>query len=311
MINFVVGLPRLGALFCILQRVLPFGAVLVASACRDAPGEAPEAQRAGEGEAGAPPGVEPPRVKADTDPLNPRGLEVYAGPVGSLRGTVKVTGDAPPLMADMLAKLPSEGCGRAHEMQRRLFRKGPRGTLADVLVAVTKYQGFVPASSEAVRVDMRDCAFSSRTVALTFGQRMDVYNHDATAYMPKLVGAPSQVLRVAVQGKSPVPLFVANPGRYALVEQSRPYMAADVFVVLFPTFDVTGLDGEFSVAGIPVGEVKVNAYSPSMDQTVERSVTVREGQTTRVDFELAFSKSKFDAAQKSKQEKTQNSAPSP
>jgi hypothetical protein len=181
-------------------------------------------------------------------------------------------------------------------MQSKLFRRGPRGTLGDALVTVTKYQGFLPARGESVRVEMQGCAFSSRTVALTFGQRLDVHNLDDTAYMPRLVGAPTQVLRVAMQGSDPVPLFPPRPGQYALTEQSRQYMTADVFVLLYPTFDVTGLDGEFAIESIPAGDVTVSAYSPSMGKVAEKSVTVIAGEALTVDLDLAFSQAEYEAA---------------
>jgi hypothetical protein len=190
--------------------------------------------------------------------------------------------------------LPAEGCEQAHALQRKLFREGANRTLADVLVTITEYDGFVPAKTEAVRVEGRGCAFGSRVIAMTYGQRLDVYNLDERAYMPRLVGAPTQVLRVAMPGGPPVPLFAPKPGQYGLTDQTREFIFADVFVLRYPTFDVTGLGGHFKIEGVPVGKVTVSAFSPAMGKVVHQSVQVTADKEQRLSFELTFSESEHN-----------------
>ena len=83
----------------------------------------------------------------------------YDGPVGTLTGTVTLTGDPPPSVAHTYPK----GCESAAAMYGTLFRTGQGGTLADALVTVTNYKGVVTPSPEPVKVTIRDCAFSTRT----------------------------------------------------------------------------------------------------------------------------------------------------
>jgi hypothetical protein len=244
--------------------------------------------------------------EAANQALNPKGLPAYSGPVGGVRGVVTVSGDAPPLVPAMVAKLPADACPRAHELHRKLYRQGVGRTLADVLVAVTEYQGFLPARGEAVRVDMKGCAFDGRIIAMTFGQRLDVFNLDAQAYMPRLIGTQTYALRVAMPGGGPVPVFAPQPGQYMLVEQTRDYMRADLFVLNYPTFDVTGLDGEFEIGDIPNGDVKVTAYAPALGKVVEKRVKIETGVTQTVSFEIPFSQSEHEALLKG-----EPNAPSP
>jgi hypothetical protein len=227
--------------------------------------------------------------------LNPKGLPVYSGPVGNVRGVVKVSGDEPPLvpeMAEKLDKLPPGSCPRANELHRRLYRQGQGRTLADVLVTVTEYPGFLPARGEAVRVEAKGCAFDARILAMTYGQHLEVFNLDAQAYMPRLVGPVSYALRVAMPGGSPVPIFAPKPGQYTLVDQTRDYMRSDLFVLSYPTFDVTRLDGKFEIPGVPAGKVKVSAYAPAFGKVVEQSVDVQAGDN-ELTLELAFSESEY------------------
>ena len=225
--------------------------------------------------------------------LNPKGLPVYSGPVGSVRGVVKVSGDEPPLVPEMVEKLPAGTCPNAHELHRKLYRQGVDRTLADVLVAVTEYAGYLPARGEALRVEAKGCAFGSRVLAITFGQRVDVFNLDGQGYMPRLVGTPSYALRVAMPGGAPVPLFAPKPGQYLLMEQTRDYMRSDLFVLSYPTFAVTALDSRFEIGGIPAGNVKVTAYSPALGKIVEQRVDVVAGAPVELTLNIAFSEPEY------------------
>jgi hypothetical protein len=127
--------------------------------------------------------------------VNPLAAAPYAGPTATLKGRIRIEGDPPPSQA---VEAP-EGCGEAAATYGKLFRVGQDGALADVLVTVTGYDGFVPAKEPAVKTQIHGCAFTRRTVAMTFGQRLEVFNLDkGQTYMPYLDGQPSRAAMVAV-----------------------------------------------------------------------------------------------------------------
>lgn len=210
--------------------------------------------------------------------LNPKGQTRYEGPTATLRGRVTIEGDVPPPTTLTVA----DECTRARDTYGRLFRVGPEGALADALVAVTGYDAFVPPTDPVVKVAIRGCAYDRRTVMMTYGQRLEVENDDPVAsYMPYLDGAPFEAIRVAVPRGAPVPLAPMAPGQYLLRDaMKRPYMLADVFVLKYATGDVTGADGRYSIEGLPVGKVRVDALLPIIRKTTGKDVELKEGDNT-------------------------------
>jgi hypothetical protein len=223
--------------------------------------------------------------------VNPRAEGPYSGATGTIRGSVTITGDDAPLLEDALAKIPAD-CKAAREMYERPFRVGMMKALADALVTVTGYSGYVPAKSEAVKLTAKDCAWASRTIALTLGQRLDVVSKDR-GYVPKLLGASMTAQLVTIPGGDPVKLYPMAPGRYVLTDSGKPYMNAEVLVLKYATFDVTGRDGRYEIAGVPVGDVTVTAFLPATMSTREARVRVEAGRVHDLDLELSFDAKQF------------------
>ena len=217
---------------------------------------------------------------------------LYQGPVGAIEGIVTMTGDAAPDLVPYIDKIPPD-CAIATNTYGKLFREGSGRVLADVLVAATGYKGYVKAKSDHVDLIARDCAWATKTLAVTFGQRIDVKSKDTRPYIPQLLGGPRGALLVAVPGGDSAPVFPQEPGHYVLIDAMRLYSKADVFVVRYPTVDVTGENGRYRIEGVPVGPVTVSALLPSTSGTASRQVTVSPNETVHVDLTLTFDQSTF------------------
>ena len=214
----------------------------------------------------------------------------YQGATGTVEGVVTMVGDAAPDMTTYIDKIPAD-CSIATNTYGKLFREGDGRSVADVLVAVTGYKGYLKPKADHVELLARDCAWTKKTVGVTFGQRIEVKSADTRPYIPQLLGGPAGALLVAVPGGDAVPVFPQEPGHYVLIDSMRLYSKADVFVVRYPTFDVTALNGRYRIEGIPVGPVTVSALLPSTSSADSRQVTVAANQTVSVDFALKFSRS--------------------
>lgn len=226
--------------------------------------------------------------------VNPKAEAPYRGPTGTVSGVVTMTGDEAPDMPEVTAKIPSD-CSPAAATYGKLFREGPGRGVADVIVGVTGYAGYVPEENPAQMADAAGCAWDSRTYVLTFGQSLDVRSRDSRPYVPDLLGAQLKAQLVAVPRGEAIHLYPEHPGRYQLTDSMRLFMLADVVVVKFPTHAVTGKDGHFVIPHVPVSKVKVSALLPATMEQVEKEVEVHAGELVEVQLSLPFDRKAWDA----------------
>jgi len=227
--------------------------------------------------------------------VNPDNLPAYSGPTGNVEGIITASGDLPPVATKHLAKIKPP-CPEGRETYGHLFREGMMRSLADVLVAVTGYSGYVPAKEPKQTVAARGCAFSTRTIALTFGQTLDVVSKDKEGYVPNLLGGHMQAQMLALPGGAPSTLYPPEPGHYVLTDDLKVFMLADVFVLKYSTHDVTSLDGHFEIKGIPVGKARLSALLPSTQAVVEKDIEIKAGETLNVPLQLNFDAKAYAAA---------------
>ena len=219
--------------------------------------------------------------------VNPDNAPAYSGPTGSVRGVVTASGDLPPVATAHLAQIKDD-CPEARDAYGHVFREGMVRSLADVLVAVTGYSGYVPAREPKQTVSARGCAFSTRTVALTFGQTLDVVSKDGQGYAPNLLGAHMQAQLLALPGGAPSTLYPPQPGHYELTDDIKVFMLADVFVLKYATHDVTNLDGRYEIKGIPIGKARISALLPATGAVVESDIEIKAGETLELPLQLNF-----------------------
>jgi hypothetical protein len=229
-----------------------------------------------------------PRPVADVEKvINREGLKPYDGKTGKLKGKITMKGDAAP---DVKLELPA-GCEAAANVYGKAFRVGEGGVLADALVAVTGYSGFVPVEKPYVSVTMKGCAYEQTVYTMTYGQRLEVKNVDPKlSHIPILDPAPFRSVNVAMPQGNAIKLYAYQPAvNYVLRDyMSRPFLTARVFNLQYATHDVSAIDGTYEITGIPVGKVKVNAFLPAIDnQPFDKEIEIKEGENT-LDIELTF-----------------------
>ena len=173
--------------------------------------------------------------------------------------------------------------------------KGPPGAdgsrpLADAIVAVTGYRGSTSQSAKRQpTLTIDDCAFASRTVAMTFGQRLEIANKTKELWAPMLTQAPMPVLMMATSHGDPVQLYPPHPGYYTLVDKGKhPWAQADVYALLHPLHAVSDAAGHYRIDGVPVGKLKVNARLAALQRDASADVEVLAGVVQTADLVLHY-----------------------
>jgi hypothetical protein len=225
--------------------------------------------------------------------INPKHEPAYAGPTATVRGVIRASGDVAPRTP---LKGVDAGCEMAEPMYGRLFREGPGRELADALVAVTHYKGYVPPRPLKVTVYGHGCAWDRRTIGLDFGQYIEVVAKDRRPYVPELLGERTVAQLFALPGGDPIALVPTKVGRFVLHDSMRIYSRTNVFVVGYPTHDVTGIDGIYEITGIPIGKAKVGAMLPESGSTISRDIELKSGEVLTLDLELPFDQKAYDSA---------------
>jgi hypothetical protein len=225
--------------------------------------------------------------------VNPDHLPAYDGPTGSVEGTVLVSGPAAP-------DVPGgdySSCPAALDTYGKLFRAGParadgRRPVADAAVVVTGYSGyFVPAKGDAERVVIgANCGYSERTIAMTFGQRLEIANDSKLAFAPVLSGAPRAAIMIAPpsQNGDPVKLYPPRPGHYMLGDQIQPFVQEVVLVLRQPLHAITDRAGHYRIDGVPVQKLKVGTELEAISGQAQKDVDVRANVVEQVDFVLSY-----------------------
>lgn len=221
--------------------------------------------------------------------LNPEKLAAYAGPTGSIEGTIAVTGDHPFVATGDFSRCidAQKAWGHAFREGAAVGDKGARA-LADAVVVVTGYHGyFVPEKHEAKEVRIEDCAYTSLTATLTFGQRIEVKNLAKDFWTPVLEPGTNLVLMMATPRGDPAKIYPKKPGHYLLIDRDRKYVVVDVYAFLHPLHASSDLLGHYRIDGVPVGKLKVSTLHPHIGgATAEVEVDVQAGVVAKADLSL-------------------------
>ena len=262
------------------------------SGTRTAPSASPSATpsaRISE-DAGVPANGSPWPIERVLKVVNPEGQPVYSGPVGSVEGTITVTGAAPKQLALPVAerrKCNGDVAADASFAYREDgIGAGVRG-LRDALVYAVGYEGIVFERNLEKHVSIKGCVFDQRTVDVTFGQALVVKNEDKIPLGPSLSKSETGVLSVAAPGGT-ARLYPAELGPLALGMRLGPSFArATVYVLPHPLHTTSEVNGRYRIDGIPVGaKINIRARHSAFSEESAHEVEIRGGVVSKLDLEL-------------------------
>lgn len=178
--------------------------------------------------------------------------------------------------------------------------EGERPTLANVLVYVSKGlegQTFAP-SSQPVVLDQVACVYIPRVVGVMAGQTLEVRNSDATLH--NVMASPRKNRGfndgMPVKDGRIEKVFAEPEFNIGLRCVLHPWMQAYVHVLPHPYFAVTGMDGAFTLRGLPPGDYELSVRHEATrfaPDAATVSATVAPGHAAQAAF--VFSDRQADA----------------
>lgn len=232
--------------------------------------------------------------------LDQYNLPPYSGPVGSVEGTVTIDGPPSP-------NVPLQGSGKCPasiDFYGKAFRDaapsrpgGPR-PLADAVVVVTGFEKlpgytgyFVPEKNDTVHLTIgTNCAYASRTIAITYGQHLEVSNETKLLFAPVIdeVSTPAVLVIPPAGAGEAVKVFPQQAGYFAMTDRMEPFVREDLYVFRHPLHAVTDRSGHFRIDGVPVGSLLVSAYHPGARATGATQVQFLEGVVQKADIGMTY-----------------------
>jgi hypothetical protein len=224
--------------------------------------------------------------------LNPDNLPAYTGPTGSVEGTITVRGPAAPDVKVDVSKCPA-----ALDTYGKLFREGkpetPNGPrwLADAVVVAVGYGGYLPAKDDVVRTVIRpDCAYPSRTIAITYGQRIEVGNQSKLLFAPVIDQETTPAVMVTPPGENgdPVRIYPRRAGYFTMTDRVQTFVREDLYVFRHPLHAVSDTTGHYRIDGLPVGKLEVGVHHPTLDADAKATIDVVAGVVQKLDLEVTY-----------------------
>ncbi len=225
--------------------------------------------------------------------VNPGHLPAYTGPTGSVEGTIYVTGPAAPDV-----RVDTGQCPAAMDMYGKLFREGtpasPGGPrpVADAVVIVVGYAAYyLPELKPSKRVTISaNCTYPSRSITLTFGQRLEVANQSTIPFAPSVEGDPSPAVMMTAPREmgDPIRLYPRRPGHSVMSDVLQPFVHEDLYVLRQPLHTTSATDGHYRLDGLPVGKLQVRVQHAGVGSQAEGPVDVVAGVVQKVDLTLEY-----------------------
>ena len=225
--------------------------------------------------------------------LNPTKLPAYQGPTGSIEGTVFVLGPPSPEIP-----IDARVCPAAIDTCGKQFRSGPPSRadggrpLGDAVVVAFGYTGYyLPEREEAKHVAITaNCAYPSRSITLTYGQRLEVVNDSSTPFAPVLDDGFSPMVFMAPPHRAgdPVKIYPTKAGYTSISDRMQLFVKEDVYVFRHPLHTVSGVDGHYRIDGLPVGKLTLGVRHGGVGAETQTPIEIVANVVSNADVTLTY-----------------------
>jgi len=188
-----------------------------------------------------------------------------AGPVGSIRGYVRLKGDAPKTATDPITQ-DQKTCGDNVSLPRIALGKGNGVQSTFVFLEGVPEQGRARpvAPKEPFLIDQKGCQYSPHAMIVPLGSKVEISNSDPILHNVHGTQAGEGVFNYAQskQGlRQEINLGNSKPGVITLTcEAGHPWMNAFVYLAKDPFVALTDASGQFVIKDVPPGTYTIKMW---------------------------------------------------
>jgi plastocyanin len=209
-----------------------------------------------------------------------------ASDTGSVSGTIHFQGKALVLRPIVMDKDPVCTSEESGPVLPEDGRVNANGTLPNAFVYISSGASNVPPPPNSVVLTQKGCTFVPHVLGIMVGQPLQVVTEDPTTHNIHVNATKgNRDWNVTQQPGTPsVTTRFSQPAIMVPVHCNiHPWMEAWIGVVTNPYYSVSGDDGNFAIKNIPPGSYTLSVWTATFG-TQQRSVTVRPGESAKVDF---------------------------
>ncbi|MGH7739593.1 MAG: hypothetical protein ACREL1_05550 [bacterium] len=163
-----------------------------------------------------------------------------------------------------------------------------RGDLANVLVYVSGGAAVYDPPKAPVTLLQTGCMYAPHVFGVQAGQKLDIFNEDATMHNVHALDANGTGFNVAQgqKGDETEQEFMEPEMPVTLKCDVHGWMRCYGGVFTHPFFTVTGQDGTFKIKGLPTGTYDLTAWQEKYGFSKPQTVKIQNGKAEKVNFKF-------------------------
>lgn len=223
--------------------------------------------------------------EAATTPGAPPAAPAVSGNAGSIAGTARLEGTAPPMPAIQMAADPN--CQAQHKTPVRVMDVvvGPGGELANVFVYIKDYRGPAPAPGAPTMLDQKGCVYIPHVFGVQVGQPLQIRNSDPTLHNIHALAKVNREFNEGqpVQGMVSTKKFSKPEVMIRVKCDVHAWMNSYMGVLPHPYFGTSNNQGSFNIGNVPPGTYTLEAWHEKFGAQTQQ-VTIGPGEAKQVSF---------------------------